>query len=171
MNAPCQLLCITTYYTMHFCSNVLNTALEDFNPKETSNYILLAETISPERQQSILHIAGEVSQELLWATTNKYGVPHNIFLSPPVDRCLHCNNSLQLHNKPTTAVCYTPDGPLPITKLTLRCTKCCINYRYEQYGGTKLDGYRYYDTPREFIHASQVTYVHRHCHTLWGAAG
>ena len=41
------------------------------------------------------------------------------------------------HHPPTPVVCYTWNGPLPALKLTLRCEKCGINYRYEHYGNSK----------------------------------
>ena len=113
---------------------------------------------------------GPVPESCLWKATFLEESPHNIFLSPPVDKCFSCDTSLQAHHPPTSVVCYTWNGPLPALKLTLRCEKCGINYRYEQYGNSKC-GYKYYPTPRPFVHCSQLAYIERICCANMGAAG
>lgn len=114
-------------------------------------------------------ILGPIEQSCLWKTTFLKGTPYNKFLSPPVDHCILCDTPLQAHHPPTAVVCYTWDGPLPGSKLTLRCDECGINYRYEQYGDS-THGYRYYSTPRPLVHCSQLVYVDRAFCAYMGAA-
>ena len=92
------------------------------------------------------------------------------FVGPPVTNCLSCNSPLQENHRPTSVVCYTLDGPIPVLKITLHCRACQKNYRYSQYG-SKDDGYTYYrDHVRQFVEASQVCYIERRCCELWNAA-
>ena len=116
-----------------------------------------------------IKMLGPVEQSCLWKTTILKGTPYNKFLSPPVDQCLSYGMPLQAHHPPTAVVCYTWDGPIPASKLTLRCDECSINYRYEQYGDSK-NGYRYYPTPRPLTHSSQASYIDKTFCTHMGAA-
>lgn len=112
----------------------------------------------------------------------------NIFLGPPVSNCLRCSAALHTHHGTTRVICHTLLGPLPAQKITLRCkgsysyvrkfckfimaiTECCINYRYEMYGGEAMGGYRYYDHGRPFISASNICYIQRELCEQWLAAG
>ncbi len=123
-------------------------------------------------QASTDHSWGSPPPELLWKTTLETGVPHTMFLAPPVETCLQCSSALSIHNKPTVVICYTGGGPLPAMKITLRCRCCGTNYRYDQYGSEMLGGYRYYaDHVRPFVRASQSCYVERLCYHNWCALG
>ena len=57
-------------------------------------------------------------------------------------------------------------GPVPAAKVTLRCTACMTNYRYDQYGG-EAKGYRYYDCPQPYIRASNTACVEWLCYAQW----
>lgn len=94
----------------------------------------------------------------------------NVFLGPPTIQCLHCASPLQANHQPTTAICFTLSGPLPAQKIILRCKNCDINYRYETYGGGVIGGYRYYDTCREYIAASNAIYIEKDICEQWIAA-
>ena len=111
-----------------------------------------------------------ISDNILWKATTKLGQPTNLYLCPPVNNCLHCSKSLQIHHEPTIVTCYTWDGPIPAIKLTLRCKPCNLSYRYEQYGNS-TDGYSYYSEPQPMVQASQVAYVDRTCCALMTSAG
>ena len=43
-----------------------------------------------------------------------------LFLSPPVQRCIKCNTSLQCHNKPSEVMVYKMDGPMKALLLEVR---------------------------------------------------
>ena len=86
---------------------------------------------------------------LLWETTFMQHFPHTLFLAPPTTICVECSTPLQVHNKPTSVICYTLKGPLPAAKLTLRCPCCRLNYRYDQYGSSST-GLRNY--LKEILH-------------------
>ena len=127
---------------------------------EVTEFVKIVDDIPQKDIDAIVSLFGSVPQEILWKATIKEGIPHNMFLGPPTSNCYHCNARLQAHNHPCSVICFTVEGPIPATKLTLRCKKCHINYRYEQYGN-QLIGYQYYSTPRPLVHASQVVYVDR----------
>ena len=115
-------------------------------------------------------VFGNPPDSFLWEASHAYGLPMLAFLGPPVINCLSCGSPLKVHNRPTTVVCYTLQGPLPAMKITLRCRTCHINYRYSQYG-SKANGYTYYrDYVHPFVEASQVCYIERNCCELWNAA-
>uniref|UniRef100_A0A1X7UPD7 CxC5 like cysteine cluster associated with KDZ domain-containing protein n=1 Tax=Amphimedon queenslandica TaxID=400682 RepID=A0A1X7UPD7_AMPQE len=108
--------------------------------------------------------------EVLWQTTFSLQLPHTEYLGPPVIRCLGCDNMLEVHNAPTTVICHTLHGPVLALKITLRCSRCLLNYRYEQYGSER-NGYRYYEQPRDYVKASRTTYIMRSLQELFIAAG
>ena len=78
---------------------------------------------------SLKNAVGIPLQEVLWEATFRHGQPRVLFLAPPASYCLRCNSPLSTHNKPSTVICYTLNGPLPAMKIILRCDKCGINYR------------------------------------------
>ena len=119
--------------------------------------------------RQIAEITASVSEGVLWEATMKIGKPLTLFLAPPTDCCLHCGSSLQIHHEPTTVICFTLNGPVPAQKVTLRCKKCQISYRYEQYGNREK-GYQYYPQPRPMVHGSQLMYMDRHCCALLRAS-
>ena len=88
---------------------------------------IFADAVLSESSSRYLHDSPPL--DLLWDTTLKYGSPHLVFLAPPVTSCLDCNVVLSTHNAPTTVACYTIQGLLPGTKITLRCKKCGLNYK------------------------------------------
>lgn len=59
--------------------------------------------------------------EILWKLTEERDCCFNKFISPPVECCLKCDDSLLTHNQPTKAIVYGATGPLPATKITLEC--------------------------------------------------
>ena len=86
------------------------------------------------------------------------------YLVPPTTACISCCAPLILHHDPVGVRCYGLRGSENGIKLTLRCKSCKLNYNYSQYGSVE-NGYRYYDNPREYIEASDVTYLERElCH-------
>lgn len=120
----------------------------------------LAENMPAEEINMINSVTGPVPQKVLWKATMKFDSPHNMFLAPPWQHCADCNCVLQEHNIPTTIICFTVDGPIPATKVTLRCVQCGVNYRYDQYGN-KTKGYSSYSEVCPFIRASQLVYIER----------
>jgi len=86
------------------------------------------------------------------------------YLVPPTTSCVCCHASLSLHNDPVSVRCFSLNGSQNGIKLTLRCKKCKLNYNYSQYGNVEC-GYHYYDKPRNYVEASDVTYLERElCH-------
>lgn len=79
---------------------------------------------------ALLQHFGTPNEDLLWSTTFETQKPHMLFLGPPTNVCFTCSHTLHVHNRPSTVIGFGLNGPLPALKLTLRCTRCCINYRY-----------------------------------------
>ena len=112
-------------YRHQYIANILNSALKKcLTPADVKQLVAGRESIP--RMQDVL---GSLPLDLLWDTTLKHGNPHTCFLSPPLESCLVCASTLATHNQPTVCICYTPDGPIPAVKITLRCQQCSINYR------------------------------------------
>ena len=93
---------------------------------------------------------GTPNQDLLWNTTFKTQTPHLLFLGPPTNVCFACSHTLHVHNHPSTVIVFDLNGPLPALKLTLRCTRCCINYRY-------------YTHSHVHMHTHTCTYMYHTC--------
>ena len=51
-------------------------------------------------------------------------------------------------------------------KFTLRCTRCKLLYNYAQYGNKHELGFRYYPFQRDFVEASDTTYMERSYNAL-----
>ena len=110
-----------------YIANVLNCAMKtSLTPTDVKQLVSRSRGTSPHMHD----VLGSLPLDLLWDATFKHEHPHTCFLSPPLDSCLMCAGTLTTHNQPTVCICYTPDGPIPAVKITLRCQKCSINYRY-----------------------------------------
>ena len=110
-------------------------------------------------------VSAHASWPCLRLLSESTGNAYTAFLAPPVVHCINhaCKlfetaNSLERHHPPTTVTLFTFDGPVPATKVCLKCKSCSTIYNYSMYGKKKTEGERYYDTPREFIEMSDVAY-------------
>ena len=83
-----------------------------------------------------------------------------LFLSPPVQRCIKCNTSLQCHNKPSEVMVYKMDGAMKTLNMCWRCENCDLNYNYCRFGDKK-DGYQFYDIERPYIQSTNCSFVDR----------
>ena len=68
-------------------------------------------------------------------------------------------------------IVFTFHGPLPAQKIILRSKSCNINYHYDTYGGESMGGYRYYDSPRNLVVASNVCLIEKGLCEQWISAG
>lgn len=66
--------------------------------------------------------------EVLWTLTAEKDCRYNKFISPPVESCLKCDESLTMHNQPSKAIVHGAAGPLPASKITLECKDCKTTY-------------------------------------------
>ena len=98
--------------------------------KDMSENDICALVCEVEGHDEFLKYIGTPCTELLWKATLTTSIPHMKFLAPPTDTCYNCRNPLQSHNSPSVILCFTIQGPLPALKITLRCTQCHVNYRY-----------------------------------------
>ena len=66
---------------------------------------------------------GTPSPEVLWKATHDTGITHLRFLASPTVWCLLCPSPLCSKNPPTNVLLHSQDGPVPASKLILRCTR------------------------------------------------
>lgn len=97
--------------------------------------------------------------ESLWNLTEEEDFYFNSFMCCPVEECLSCGSSISLSNKPSKATVFTLDGPMPSTKLVLRCRECDITYGIGSYKDRA--GEHLYDKSLgvKVIEVSNVTYI------------
>ena len=81
-------------------------------------------------------------------------------LKPPCTTCLDCGGALCYYNTPSKVTVFTLDDIKPGLKITLKCNQCNISYGYARYGDSKK-GYKFYGQQRQYIEASNVTYMQR----------
>jgi hypothetical protein len=87
-------------------------------------YVTLVETRCP----SLLVSYKQNFSDTLWKATEEEAFNFNSMIAPPVDQCLRCKKPLTTNNKPTKATLYTLHGPIPLTKIRLRCRECAVQY-------------------------------------------
>ena len=82
---------------------------------------------------------------------------YSLFLSPPVETCLSCHNTLTMHIPPTMAKYFSLQGVVAATKVTVECRSCSIRYGLSTY--SDQEGSHYYREDVSFIEVSTSTYV------------
>ena len=113
---------------------------------------------------------GSPSPAVLWKATHDTGIAHLRFLASPTVWCLRCRSPLCSNNPPTNVLLYSLDGPIPASKLVLRCTRCSLNYHPEWFGNP-AEGYRYYDVMQPVVKCTQQAYMERQLSSTIAAAG
>ena len=94
------------------CSqHILTTGCKRIFEDEEVQQLLADVDSIPESNSEIF---GKPPDTILWEATHAYGLPMLAFLGPPVTNCLSCNSPLQENHRPTSVVCYTLDGPIPV---------------------------------------------------------
>ena len=88
------------------------------------------------------------------------GIPFYEILCPPVEKCVKCDRKLTIHNQPAQVTIFKLTGPVPGLKLTSKCQRCGLIYKYAQYGN-KSEGFQFYPERRPLIEASNVAYLER----------
>lgn len=87
-------------------------------------------------------------------------MPLFCILKPPCTSCLDCGGSLCYCNTPSKVTLFTHNDIKPGLKISLKCNLCNISYGYARYGDSKK-GYKFYAKPRQYIEASNATYMDR----------
>ena len=64
------------------------------------------------------------------------GIPFYEILCPPVEKCVKCDRKLTIHNQPAQVTIFKLTGPVPCLKLTYKCQRCGLIYKYSQYGNS-----------------------------------
>ena len=93
-------------------------------PSSLESYVTLVETRCP----SLLVSYNQNFNDVLWKATEEESFNFNSMIAPPVDQCLRCKKPLSTNNKPTKATLFTLHGPVPLTKMRLRCRECAVQY-------------------------------------------
>ena len=88
------------------------------------------------------------------------GIPFYEIICPPVEKCMKCDRKLTIHNQPAQVTIFKLTGPVPGLKLTSKCQRCGLIYKYAQYGN-KSEGFQFYPERRPLIEASNVAYLER----------
>lgn len=88
------------------------------------------------------------------------GIPFYEIICPPVEKCVKCDRKLTIHNQPAQVTIFKLTGPVPGLKLTSKCQRCGLIYKYAQYGN-KSEGFQFYPERRPLIEASNVAYLER----------
>ena len=89
--------------------------------------------------------------------------PFRRILLPPTTMCFECGWNLSPQNRPARITVYENTEIIPGIKFTFKCSNCKINFGYSMFGDTQR-GYRFYNKPRPYVEASNVTYLdHRLC--------
>lgn len=113
-------------YREEYIASIVNEDMEDDRKLSLS---AVSAAICYLKKIKQLENFGYPHRNLLWKATFNKQLPHMEFIGPPVLECVVCNNQLQIHNPPTSVICFRLSGPLPALKITLRCRSCCLNYR------------------------------------------
>lgn len=100
-------------------------------------------------------VTSELSDAVGFFTSNEV-----VILAPPVDHCYECQQLLSPCNS-CQVRCYTRSGAMYGHKFTLRCIQCKLLYNYAQFGNKHELGFRYYPIQRDFIEASDTSYMER----------
>lgn len=90
------------------------------------------------------------------------------FIAPPVQKCInslckkyHQHGSLYIQNREVNVVVHSLQGPMPATKVSLRCNQCSTIYNYSMFGCTQSVGMRYYPQPQPLIEVCNTVYCTR----------
>ena len=90
------------------------------------------------------------------------GIPFYEILCPPVEKCVKCDRELTIHNQPAQVTIFKLTGPVPGLKLTSKCQRCGLIYKYAQYGNNKYnEGFQFYPERSPLVEASNVAYLER----------
>ena len=88
------------------------------------SYVTLLQTRCP----SLLSSYCQDFNDVFWKATEDESFNFVKMMAPPVHHCLNCKQPLSLNNKPTKVTLFTLQGPIPSTKLRLRCSECAVQY-------------------------------------------
>ena len=58
------------------------------------------------------------------------GIPFYEIICPPVEKCVKCDRKLTIHNQPAQVTIFKLTGPVPGLKLTSKCQRCGLIYKY-----------------------------------------
>ena len=102
------------------------------------------------------------------------GKAHTAYIAPPVTYCLNTScprrgelYSLVIHHSEVDAVVWDVEGPIPATKVSLKCKHCATIYNYSKYGNKTTGGERFYEQERPLIEVSDVTFCSRKLYSLY----
>ncbi len=70
--------------------------------------------------------------DALGKATEEESFNFNCMMMPLVNLCLHCKKPFSTNKKPNKATLFTLNGPIPCTKLRLRCRECVWNVFYNR---------------------------------------
>ena len=138
---------------LYTISAIMKKAGFAIGTNDLSRYVSLVET----HCSSLCSSLDNDLNGVLWKATEEECF--NCMMTPPVNQCLNCKKQLTTNNKPNKATLFTLNGPIPATKLQLRCRDCSIQYRVCHFTD-KSGQHLYPKSHRPFLmEASNVSYV------------
>ena len=113
----------------------------------------------------------------LWTISESSGKAHTAYIAPTVTYCSNpsCSRprgpgdlgSLGVHHSEVDAVLWDVCGPIPATKVSLKCKYRATVCNYSKYGNKTTGGERFYEQERSLTEASDVTFCSRELYNLY----
>ena len=82
-------------------------------------------------------------------------------IAPPTPVCYECGCRLVQYHSCEVRVYRISGAVTATTKITLRCTTCCLVYNYSHFGNKHQLGFRHYPTAQPLIEATDGVYFER----------
>ena len=142
----------------YFIGKIVEKAGFEISKSDLDVFVKIIES----RCQTLLRSTSlELIDGVLWSLTEQEKINFNLLLLPPTTDCLSCEKPLVVNNKITKATVHGFNGPVPATKLLLRCRECNINYGIVNYSSSEPNEVHTYAKSFNvnLIEASNVTYM------------
>ena len=161
---------LSTDHQIHYMANIVGVVVDPASKFDTSN--IIRSFLPHSTKVAYFHhdINGtEVLRNASYAT----GIAHTAILAPPVSSCIctQCSSlgrPLYRHHSPTTVTIFTLNGPIPGTKINLKCSDCSTIYNYCMYGQKANNGEQFYDgCLRKYLEISDEVYCERSLFELY----
>lgn len=107
---------------------------------DLQNLVVFLEELAPAANVSLANSDKYINETLLKLSgQEKWNFCS--FICLPVAECLTCDGFLVAANPPSLCLEYTPTGPKPATKITLKCKDCAVFYGCNMYSSDGVSHY------------------------------
>ena len=130
-----------------YIAKIVDAAVDPASKLNTSNIIRY---FLPHSTKVAYFNSNMKGTEILRNTSYNTGIAHTAILAPPVSSCIcgQCTSfgrPLYQHHPLTTVTIFTLNGPIPGTKINLKCSGCSTIYNYSMDGQKTNNGEQFYD--------------------------